>query len=144
MHLIDTEKPLDPQLIGQIYAAAYSKYENGKYAEAVNLFRFLTLFDLNSRRNWMGLGAAQQMLKEYDEAIKSYAFAALMDDRDPYVFLYIAHCLIAKGDIPLALQTLNSAETAAGGETKYQGLLAQVELLRQTWPQTTTNTLLKE
>jgi type III secretion system low calcium response chaperone LcrH/SycD len=144
MNFTDFGKSQDPRLIDHVYAMAYHHYENGKYGEAINLFRFLTLFDLQARRNWIGLGASQQMQKEYDEAIKSYTFAALMDDRDPYVFLYIAHCWIAKGEIALGLQALNSVELAVDGQKKYQSLLNQVELLREAWSQTALNTQLKE
>lgn len=129
----DLNKTVDPRLVEQIYAAAYHHYENGKYEEAVRLFRFLIVSDVNSRRNWMGLAASQQMLKEYDEAIKSYTFAALMDDHDPYVFFYAAECLISKGDIPLGLQMLGSVKKAAGKQEKYKDLLAQTELLEQAW-----------
>lgn len=144
MNSIDFEMPLDPRMIDQVYTAAYHKYENGKYSEAINLFRFLVVSDTHSRKNWIGLGAAQQMLKEYDEAIQSYTFAALMDSNDPYVFLYTAHCLLGKGEVSLALQTLDSAEKTAAGQMQYTGLLAEVELLRQAWSQTLSNTQLKE
>lgn len=123
----------NPQLIEEIYASAYHHYENGKYEKAVSLFRFLIINDVKSKRFWMGIGAAQQMLKKYDEAIQSYTFAALINDKDPYLFYHAAECLFSRGDIPLALQTLDSVKVTAGTQSCYQGLLAQVETLKQVW-----------
>lgn len=133
MNHFDAAQLIDPFFLEETYATAYYQYQNGNYSKAMDLFRFLTLSDSGSRRNWIGLGAAQQMLKEYDAAIQSFVFAALMDNKDPYVYFYLAQCLFAKGEISLGLWTLGALERAAENQIKYKNLLGQADLLRQTW-----------
>lgn len=135
---IQEDKNLDvPELSEEalkgIYATAYCFYQNGKYREASRFFRFLSIADANDPRHWIGLGATQQMLKEYEKAIESYTFAAILDEKNPYVYFHTADCLFALGKIDLGLKCLDSVEQVAKGQEKYEGLVSHVDLIRQNW-----------
>ncbi len=114
----------------EIYALAYRLYENGKYDEAGQLFRLLTFADLTASKHWMGLGAAYQMLKEYEEAAAAYAAAALTDANNPYAPLHGAECLLELGKWEGALDALLNAEKLTTQIQKHKELLPRIVLLR--------------
>ncbi len=116
-----------------VYASAYKYYQNRKYAEAINLFRLLTVLDPQNYTYWLGLGAAQQMNKELDKALLSYTFAATIDPTDPTLFFHTADCLLAMNKIDLALTFLDQAEILSAGNEKFDNLIEQIKLIKQAW-----------
>src|SRR5262245_31055472 len=89
-------KQLSGESIEALYHIAYTQYKQGKYEDAVGVFRFLTLNDTRSRKHWMGLGASLQMQKKYNEAIEAYELAAALDPTDPHVHIYASDCCFAQ------------------------------------------------
>lgn len=129
------EKPT-PQFsqdaIEALYASGFSLYESGKYVNAVHFFRFLTLIDMNTRKHWMGLGASHQMLKEYENALQSFGYAALLNENDPYAHFHAAECFFALKQTDQGEQALASAETVALRQQKqYETLLARISLIKE-------------
>jgi type III secretion system low calcium response chaperone LcrH/SycD len=117
--------------IDALYAFAYGFYESGNFEKAMHFFRFLTLIDISNRRHWMGLGAAYQMLKQYERALQCYGQAALLDEKDPYAHWYAAECFLALKNNDLAKQAMISAEmTAKPYPKKYKTLLDRLDLLK--------------
>lgn len=125
--------PISSKTQEETYAVGYRYYVNAKYREAVNIFRFLMLSDSQNRKYWLGLGAALQMLKEYQKALEAYLIASEMDSTDPYIYLYMADCLIALGKIPEAMEILKTVEHIATGQQAYESLIIHVDLIRQAW-----------
>lgn len=119
--------------IESFYAVAFSFYENGKYPEAINFFRFLTTIDLTKKKHWVGLGASLQMLQEQEQAINAYTIAALLDPADPYIPFYAAECCFKLGDTKRGLDALDSAEELAGTDDKFKGLRKRLYILREAW-----------
>lgn len=103
-------KGISDEELNAVYSLAYSYYSTGRYDEALKLFKFLVLFDHMSQKYWIGLGSAQQMLKNYDEAIAAYAQAALFDLENPKPMYYAALCYLAKGDKVQAASAVRAIE----------------------------------
>lgn len=117
-----------------LYHFAYSHYKQGKYEDAVGLFRFLTIHDTNTRKHWMGLGAALQMQKKYDDAIEAYELAAALDPRDPYVHIYAADCFFAQNRTKDGLFALGCGERALNLQKEPdKNLHAHIALMRMAW-----------
>lgn len=104
------EKGIDDAQLNAVYSLAFSYYSTGRYDEALKLFKFLVLFDHLSQKFWIGLGATQQMLKHYDEAIAAFAQASLLDIENPKPMYYAAICHIAKGDKVSAASAVRAIE----------------------------------
>lgn len=133
------------EAIDGLYGTAYKFYEIGKYQDAAHFFRVMTMIDTTGRRNWMGLGASLQMLKEYEEAIESYSVAAMMDPEDPYAHLHAAECLFIMGQKERALIALSSAELTAGNnKNKNKRLISQLALIRNAWSNEAVKVEIKE
>lgn len=81
-----------------VYSLAFGYYRTGKFDEALKLFQFLVLFDHLNQKFWVGLGAVQQVLKDYEHAVVSYGFASLLNLENPKPQLHSAECYLAMGD----------------------------------------------
>lgn len=120
-----------------LYALAYDFYESGEYAKAGNYFHFLTTLSHKDKKHWIGLGASQQMLKEYEKAINSYAIAAVLDQTDPYPSFYAAECCFSMGDIERGMLALDCVDELSADESKFKGLRNQLSALREAWTRST-------
>lgn len=88
-----------------LYAAAYRLYASDRYEDAAKVFAYLGMTDPHDRRYTLGLGASQQMLKKWDEAIAAYTLCIALDVEDPVPAFHMAECVAGKGDLADA-QTL--------------------------------------
>ncbi|MFK0570976.1 SycD/LcrH family type III secretion system chaperone [Endozoicomonas sp.] len=91
-------KNMSDDAMEAIYSVAYNLYQGGKYEEAQKIFQFLCFYDHFNRKYFLGLGACQQMQKQYDNAIEIFSFATILDSDDPRPMIYIGDCHMAKGD----------------------------------------------
>ena len=91
---------LDADAMEGLYAVAHSFYSNGKYQDALKIFRLLCLYDHNNVRYWLGLGYTQKMLKEYTEALVTLTFALVYldcGDETAEAYLHTAECCSCLG-----------------------------------------------
>jgi len=115
-----------------LYAFGYGFYENGKYENAVQFFRFLTLVDPKKKKYWMGLGASYQMLKDDECALQCYGAAAILDQNDPFTHFHAAECFFSLGKRELGCEALHSAETVAdSGPKQDKALLSRIALMKE-------------
>jgi type III secretion system low calcium response chaperone LcrH/SycD len=124
---------MSQDMFDSLYAYAYHLYQNGKYEKSQSFFRFLTLLNIKEPKFWMGLGASDQMLQNYNAAIESYNIALRLNEANPYAYFVIADCYIATGLIGLALEFLETAERLFGDQEKYKNLMTHIEIIRQAW-----------
>lgn len=116
-----------------LYAIAYELHRNGKYEEAKDLFRFLTLANSFERKYWIGLAACYQMLKMYAKAIQCYTAAALQEPSDPYVHWHAADCFFHLGNLNQAQEALESACRVAKANEAYASLIPKLGLIVDAW-----------
>lgn len=122
-----------PAFLNTFYAFAYRFYREGKYQEATDFFRFLTLIRPYEKRGWMGLGAAEQMSKNYHRALSAYAFLCVLDDQDPYPHFHAAECYLALNDVIEGLLALNAAGAACDDSPEHLDLKKKIALMRERW-----------
>lgn len=112
-------KNMSDDAMEAIYSVAYNLYQGGKYEEAQKVFQFLCFYDHFNRKYFMGLGACQQMMKQYDNAIEIFTFATVLDADDPRPMIYIGDCHLAKGDKEKARMSYETALEWAGDNSEY-------------------------
>ncbi len=93
-----------------VYSLAFGYYQTGKYDDAEKLFQFLVLFDHLNAKYWYGLGAVQQVLKNYQGAVASYAYSSVLDLENPKPQFHAAECFLAIGDKRNAASSLEALE----------------------------------
>lgn len=125
--------PLSEESLSTLYTLAYELYNNGKYEDAKQFFRFLTIGNAFDRRFWIGLAASYQMLKDYQAAIECYSVAAIQEPNDPYIHWYAATCFFNSSQVVKGLQALNSARTVATENNSCSELIPQIDLMQQVW-----------
>lgn len=119
--------------LDNLYTFAYHFYDHGKYQRAADFFYVLTRLNNQDQTYWLGLAAAQQMLKQYEKALDSYSIAALLDPENPTVHFYAAGCFFSLGNVEKGLQALEAAELVGQGQSKHKMLISQLALIRQAW-----------
>lgn len=115
-----------------LYTMGYNFYNHGKYDEAASCFATLALSDSSNAKHWMGLGAAQQMNKKFEEALGAYSFAALTDVLSPRPSMHAAECFFALKRIPEGLAALEAAEILAQAKEEDHCLLSRLAAMRET------------
>lgn len=113
----------------ELYAEGYAFYEEGKYIQSADTFRWLVLLNPFYMKYWMGLGASQQLLKLYEKALHSYAAAALLDSSSPYPHFYAYECYTHMDEEEEAQKALHLAEQRAHG-VKYHALKEEIASLQ--------------
>ncbi|MDR3210698.1 MAG: SycD/LcrH family type III secretion system chaperone [Planctomycetota bacterium] len=115
-----------------VYAVAYNHFTAKKYASAIELFKFLCLYDHTEPRWFFALGVTQQQNGEYSEAINSFGLATILDIQDPRPQIQAGYCLAALKRWPEAQSALEGAIIACGNELKLQTNRQQAEALLET------------
>lgn len=98
-----------------IYALGYNFFTYGKYDAAKDIFAGLTAYAPYTAHFWRALGAVNQQLKDYGEAIASYDMAIANDERDVISYVYRGESHILSGNLPAGLQDLQQV-VRIGGE----------------------------
>ena len=93
-----------------VYSLAFGYYRTGKYDDALKLFKFLVLFDHLNAKFWLGLGAVQQVLKDFQGAVASYGYCSFLKLDDPRPQLHAAECFLAMGDKRNAASSLEALD----------------------------------
>jgi len=119
----------------EIYALAYTLYENLRYEDAGHFFRLLVASNPSEPKFWKGLGATMQMQKDYDEALNCYCCClqfSVQKQPDPYLYLQTADCHFALKQVDEGLNTLDVAHLIAKkiGDKR---VLQHVALMQQVW-----------
>jgi type III secretion system low calcium response chaperone LcrH/SycD len=101
-----------------VYHLAFGYYQTGRIEEAAKLFRFLVLFDHLNAKYWFGLGAVQQVARDYQDAVVSYGYSSFLDLSNPKPQYHAAECFLALGDKRSAASAIEALEefSAAGTE----------------------------
>jgi len=88
-------KGITKQSMDGLYAIAHNLYKNGKYEDALRIFRQLCFYDHSNIHYWLGLGYSQKMLKDYRGALATLIFTVICfdcDDQREEICLHIAEC----------------------------------------------------
>ena len=115
-----------------IYAVAHNQFAAHKYAQAIDLFKFLCLYDHTQPRWFYGLGVVRQHAGDYAGAVEAFAMATLLDVDDPRPQAQAGYCLLAQERWPEAQSALEGAIMACGDEAKHAGVKRQAEGLLAT------------
>ena len=122
---------VDEDKLEAVYSVAHTMYGNGRFGDALIMFRFLTLMDYSEKRFWMGLGATQQMTGHYQDAVQAYAYATMLDIDDPKPQVQAGYCLMQMDEFDAAQQALEGALLSenidTAGRIQAQALLDRIE-----------------
>jgi type III secretion system low calcium response chaperone LcrH/SycD len=126
---------LSDAMVEGIYGQAYRLYNTGKYKDASQLFRLLIMLNSTEQKYAMGLAACFHMMKEYKNAVSTYAICGVIDPDNPIPHYHASDCYIHMNDPVSALIALEMAIKRAGDKPEYQMLkdraLLSIESLKK-------------
>jgi type III secretion system low calcium response chaperone LcrH/SycD len=94
-----------------VYTLGYNFFTYGKYTAAKDIFTGLTVNAPYTAHYWRALGAVNQQLKDYPEAISAYEMAIANDPNDIVSRVYKAESYILSGNIEAGIQELESVQS---------------------------------
>ena len=103
-----------------LYALGYNLYNQGKFGEALQAFGFLLMHDQLERKYYKAFGSCLQMLKRYEEAIRNYSMASILDLTDPEPTFHTAECMVALGMPKEAVEALEMVLLDTRSKPSYQ------------------------
>ncbi len=112
-----------------IYALGYNFFTYGKYDAAKDIFAGLTAYAPYTSHYWRALGAVNQQLKDYAEAIASYDMAIANDERDVVSFVYRGESYILSGNLDAGLNDLKSVLNLGEGAAEFAAWVQRARLL---------------
>lgn len=106
-----------------LYSQAYRLYNTGKYDDAIELFRILTMCDPTESKFAMGLAACFHLLKDFKSAVGTYMLCSMMEPENPVPHFHASDCYLKMNDKVSALIALEMAVTRAGEDPRYKALV---------------------
>ncbi len=123
---------LTEEEVERFYAYGFAQYGIGNWIEASDVFRILCTRRPLEARYWFALGATLQESGSYDEALHSWAMAALLKTEDPYPHFHAAECCFSLSSPLEGAKALNESEARIKKEPSHP-LSERISLLRQQW-----------
>src|SRR4051812_47368723 len=112
-----------------IYALGYNFFTYGKYDAAKDIFTGLTAYAPYTAHYWRALGAVNQQLKDYGEAIASYDMAIANDERDVVSYVYRGESYILSGNPQAGLKDLATVLQIGGDFPEFGAWVQRAQLL---------------
>lgn len=113
---------LSDAMVEGIYGQAYRLYNTGKYKDASQLFRLLIMLNSTEPKYSMGLAACFHMIKDYKNAVSTYAICSVIDPESPIPHYHASDCYIHLNDPASAHIELDNAIKKAGDKAEFQTL----------------------
>lgn len=108
----------------------YSLYASEDYARSEKTFRTLCVELPMDKRSWFGLASSLMMRKQYHDALLPWAYAALLDDRDPLIHFHAGECMLALNEIAEAKKAFLMAKERA---FSHPSLQEEIDILLERW-----------
>lgn len=105
-----------------LYAYGHRQFSLRKYAAAERIFQMLYMLNPLDSRYALGIAAAYQMDKKYDQAIGWYLALSSIDERSPLPFYYMSDCFLKKLENKASLEYLKKAIERCGEIPEYANL----------------------
>ena len=120
-----------------LYSVAYQFYQNAHYEDAITSFSMLASIAPFDKKHWIGLGAAKQLHKDFEGALKAYAAAAIIDIDDPIPHLHAAESYLVLRKPEEAPKAIDMAEERASQAKDINGpLLDRLAVMKKIWNET--------
>jgi type III secretion system low calcium response chaperone LcrH/SycD len=112
-----------------IYALGYNFFTYGKYDAAKDIFTGLTAYAPYTAHYWRALGAVNQQLKEYPEAVAAYDMAIANDDMDVVSYVYRGESQILSRNVDAGLEDLQAVLQIGSNMPAFGPWVQRAELL---------------
>ncbi len=130
LDVVQESDALSKTEVEQFYSFAFAQYQCGDLYKAAEAFHVLCARRPLDPRFWFGLGATLQEGKKYEDALRAWAMAALLDKDNPYPHFHAAECACSMSNLEDAKHALREAGTRI---TEDHPLKDRIPLLKEAW-----------
>jgi type III secretion system low calcium response chaperone LcrH/SycD len=102
-----------------LHSKAFEQYSNSDYDAALESYKALLILNSSDNRVWLGYGATAMMLRSYEDAIKAYGYASLLDPMDPRAFYHAMESHLALKHRAEALEAARHVLHLAEGKPQF-------------------------
>lgn len=125
----------DDKMMEFIYKYGYQLHQAGRFTEAMEAFKLLSLLDITQPNYSVALGSCYMHLKEYPAAINAFAVALAVELNDPYPAMQMAECYLKMNDKYAALFMFDLAYIRASKNEMYNTVTERLSLTMETLKQ---------
>lgn len=112
-----------------VYALGYWWFKCGYYEAAKNIFIRLTAYAPYTAHYWRALGAVNQQMKDYVEAIAAYDMAIANDETNVMSWVFRAESQILAGNVKAGLYDLEKAAEIGSTYPQFESWVIRANLL---------------
>lgn len=112
-----------------IYALGFNFFTYGKYDAAKDIFTGLTAYAPYTAHYWRALGAVNQQLKDYQEAIAAYDMAIANDEFDVVSYVYRGESQLLARNRDAGLHDLQTVIQLGADAPQFGAWVQRAELL---------------
>lgn len=123
---------LTEEEVERFYAFGFAQYGSGHFLEAADCFRLLCTRRPLEPKFWFALGATLQETGSFQDALHSWAMAALLKKEDPYPHFHAAECCFSLKQSSEAQKALKESFLRIQNEKEHP-LRAKISALREQW-----------
>ncbi|MCE2870494.1 MAG: hypothetical protein LW714_03660 [Oxalobacteraceae bacterium] len=80
-----------------LYAIGHAHFMQANFTEALKFFQYLLFFNHFDRRAAIGAACCFSELRNFEEALKHFGIALMLDQNDPMIVIQIAKTLLISG-----------------------------------------------
>lgn len=135
---------ISEEMMEQMYAHAHHFYQQGRLDEAESFFSFLCMYDLKNADYFIGLGAVNQLKKDYQKACDLYALAYVIGKDNFNPVYYSGQCQLLMGDFIKALQCFELVCQRSVDEILIKKSQVYIQTIRNNRKETTTDSSTEE
>jgi type III secretion system low calcium response chaperone LcrH/SycD len=117
------------QELDSLYALGYNLFTYGNYEACREIFQNLTAYAPYEGYFWRALGAVNQQLKDYPQAIAAYDMAIANDESDVVSYVYRGESQILSGDVQAGLQDFEQVLSIGADVPQHQPWVQRSKLL---------------
>jgi type III secretion system low calcium response chaperone LcrH/SycD len=126
--LLELEALNDDEL-ETVYALGYNFFTFGKYEAAKDIFTGLTVCAPEKDYYWRALGAVNQQLKQYSEAIAAYDMAVEKNQMDVVSYVYRGESHILSSNVEAGLECLKTAAEIGAEDPQFSAWVQRARFL---------------
>jgi len=126
---LNNAETLSDEELETVYALGYYLFTNGKYKDAKEVFTGLTAYAPYTAFYWRALGAVNQQIKDYEEAVTAYDMAIANDPGDVVSYVYRSESKMLSGKKEEGLTELLKVIEIGGDNPQYLAWVQRARLL---------------
>lgn len=125
------EMQIKEETLARLYTAAKTLYDENQYKEAALAFNLLAILEPDQISFWEGLGHAEFLAQNYENALIAFLETSSRDPQNPIHDLMAAKCYEELKEFQKALDALDQINQKLGPEPAFNDFKDQIQAIKE-------------